>query len=231
MKKTPESVRGPDGPEAPGLHPGGREVLALLLLGGAAVVALLSGGFDPIRWKEFILSFGPWAPVLWTGVYLVAVFIPYATTVMTVTAGLAFGAVWGTVLPYCVTLFASLLPFSVSRHFGRPWVERWLSRTRFAAQIDRINQHAFVIFFYLRLIPSVPYEIQNHIAGVSRLTYREFLLASLLGNAPILFVLAFLGEGLGRLWTPRFWIAVGIYAAALLAPMGVALYRHGRRRE
>jgi len=229
MNGPPKAERDPAPASDPALHPGWREGIALAVLGGLGVLALSYGGFDPLRWKEFILSFGPWAPVVWTGVYLVAVFIPYATTVMTVSAGLAFGVFWGTVLPYCVTLFASLLPFTVSRRFGRPWVERWIQGTRFAAQVDRINQHAFLIFFYLRLIPSVPYEIQNHIAGVSRLRYREFLLASLLGNAPILVVLAFLGEGLGQLWTPRFWWALGLYAVALLGPVAVALFRHSQR--
>jgi uncharacterized membrane protein YdjX (TVP38/TMEM64 family) len=197
-------------------------VLILLLAAGAAVRAEL---LDPSRLKDLVLSFGALAPVVWALLYLVAVFIPYATTLMTVAAGLAFGVVWGSVLTYCVTLFASLLPFTVSRRLGREWVEGRVGGTKVEKYVDLINEHAFLVVFYLRLIPSVPYELQNHIAGVTRITYKQFLLASALGNGPILFVLAFLGDGLAAADSPRFWVAVGLYFLAMVSPFIVALVR------
>ena len=194
---------------------------ALVALG----LVLRAGWFDPGRVQEFILSFGVLAPVIWSFLYLAAVFIPYATTVMTVAAGLAFGVVWGAILTYGVTLFASLLPFAVSRRLGRAWVERSIGNTRVEKYVDLINRHAFLIFFYLRLLPSIPYEVQNHIAGVTRITYRHFLLASALGNGPILVILVLLGDGLAAPASPRFWIGAGLYGLALLSPVLIALTR------
>lgn len=213
------------GPEAaPRFTPWLRLLGALALL-TAVALALRAGWLDPSRVQEFILSFGLMAPVIWVLLYLVAVFIPYATTIMTVAAGLAFGVFWGTLLTYSVTLFASLLPFTVARRLGRDWVERRVGNTRMERYVELINRHAFLIFFYLRLIPSIPYEIQNHIAGVSRISYRHFLLASALGNGPILVILAFLGDGLAVPDSPQFWLAVVLYALALVAAPVVALIR------
>jgi uncharacterized membrane protein YdjX (TVP38/TMEM64 family) len=191
----------------------------------AAALALRAGWLDPSRVKEFILSFGLMAPVIWVLLYLVAVFIPYATTIMTEAAGLAFGVFWGKLLTYWVTLVASLLPFTVARRLGRAWVERRVGNTRLERYAELINRHAFLIFFYLRLIPSIPYEIQNHIAGVSRISYRQFLLATALGNGPILIILAFLGDGLTVPDAPQFWLAALLYALALLAAQVIALVR------
>lgn len=216
----------PDSPPTPENHllPWFRVAGALLLL-GAAGWALHAGWIDPSRVKAFILSFGKLAPLIWILLYLPAVFIPYATTVMTVAAGLAFGVVHGGMLTYGVTLFASLLPFTVSRRLGRDWVERKVGNTRVQRYVDLINRHAFLVFFYLRLIPSLPYEIQNHIAGVTRISYRHFLLASALGNAPIVAVLVFLGDGLSVPRSPRFWGALILYGVALFSPVGITLVR------
>ncbi len=202
----------------------------LRILGAAVLLvvlglALRAGWLDPSRVRDFILSFGVLAPVVWTLLYLVAVFIPYATTVMTVAAGLAFGVVQGGLLTYGVTLFASLLPFTVARRLGRDWVERRVGGTRAEKYVELINRHAFLVLFYLRLLPTLPYEVQNHVAGITRIRYRHFLLASALGNGPILFVLAFLGDGMATPDSPRLWAAVVLYVLALLTPPALALIR------
>jgi len=220
---SPPTPPAPDPHQPPGLPwlRAGGAVALLFALG----LALHAGWLDPSRVKVFLLSFGSLAPVVWILLYLVAVFIPYATTVMTVAAGLAFGVVWGGLLTYGVTLFASLLPFTVARRLGRDWVERRVGGTRMERYVELINRHAFLVFFYLRLLPTLPYEIQNHVAGVTRMSYRHFLLASALGNGPILFVLVFLGDGMDTPGSRRFWAAVVLYALALLSPVVLALVR------
>jgi uncharacterized membrane protein YdjX (TVP38/TMEM64 family) len=215
-------------PPAPGAAPGKERLLrvlgalALLLV---LVVAYRADLLDPVTMRDLILSFGILAPVIWVLIYLVAVFIPYATTIMTVAAGLAFGAVWGAVLTFSVTIFASLIPFTVARRLGRAWVEARVGGTRLQRYSDLINRNAFLVFFYLRLIPSLPYELQNHIAGVTRITYRQFMLASALGIGPIILILTFLGDALSEPGSRDFWIATAIWVTALSAPLFVALIR------
>ena len=201
---------------------------ALLVAIVAAVRAELA---DPLVVKELVLAFGPVAPFIWTLLYLGAVFIPYATTVMTVAAGLAFCTAWGSLLTFGVTLFASLLPFTVSRRLGRDRVERALGNTRVQKYVDLINRHAFLVFFYLRLLPTLPYELQNHIAGVTRISYKQFLLASFLGNGPVLFILAFLGDSIADPSSRRFQLAAALYLAALLIPVVLSLVRRRFRHS
>ena len=189
--------------------------------------------FDPVTVKELVSGFGLLSPLIWIALYIPAVFIPYATTVMTVAAGLAFGAVTGGVLVFCTTIFASLIPFSVSRKLGRRRIEERLGDTKVAGFVEAINRHAFVVFFYLRLLPTIPYEIQNYIAGVTRITMLQFFLASLLGNAPVLFVMTFFGESLSDPGSPQFWTAAVLYTTALVLPLifGVQRRRAAKKQQ
>jgi uncharacterized membrane protein YdjX (TVP38/TMEM64 family) len=197
-------------------------VAAFVALAIAAVRAEL---FDPENVQEFVLQFGAIAPLVYVLLYMVAVFVPYATTVMTMAAGLAFGTVWGTLLTFSVTLFASLLPMTLARRLGRAWVERRIGATRVEKYADKINENAFLVFFYLRLVPSLPYELQNYIAGITRITYKQFVLASFLGTWPVVIILAFFGDSLTNPGSPRFWLAAGLYLSALLAPVVYLLIR------
>ncbi len=211
----------------------------LLRIAGGLFVAVLivearrAGLFDPVAVKALVSGFGIFAPVIWVALYLLAVFVPYATTVMTVAAGLAFGAVPGGILVYCTTLFASLVPFSISRRLGRRRVEQKLGDTRVAGFVEAINRHAFLVFFYLRLLPTIPYEVQNYIAGITRITVRQFFLASLLGNAPVLFVMTFFGDSLSDPGSAQFWVAAGLYTGALVLPLlfGAQRRRAARKRQ
>ncbi len=180
---------------------------------------------DPALVTQFVLGFGPFSPLIWIALYLGAVFVPYAASVMTIAAGLAFGTVPGLLMAYFTTIFASLIPFSVSRRLGRKWVESRVGNTRVQRYVNLINRHAFLVFFYLRLLPSLPYELQNYVAGVTRITRTQFFLASVLGNGPVLLVMVFLGSSLTEPGSAQFWIAAGLYSIVLLTPLVLLLIR------
>jgi len=201
-------------------------LLIVLLL--AMLAAARADLLDPQNMRDFIVGFGYLAPMAYALIYVIAIFIPYGTTIMTVTAGLAFGTLWGSLLTFCVTIFASLVPMTVARRLGRDWVERRIGRTRARQYADMINNNAFLVFFYLRLIPSLPYEMQNYVAGISRISYTQFMLASALGTGPIIFILGFLGDSLTDPGSPRFWLAALIYLTVLLAPPVYLLIRSQR---
>ncbi len=210
-----------------------RRLQALVLLAVLAVVllGLVPQAVSPETLRDWIVSFGALAPAAFVGLYLAAVFIPYGTTVMTVAAGLAFGPLWGGLLTYGVTLGACLLPFAVARRLGRDWVERRVGGSRVEKYAELINRNAVLIVFYLRLIPSLPYELQNYLAGVTRIGTGGFLLATALGIGPIILVLTFLGDGLAAPGSVAFWIAAGVYLLALFGPAALVLIQRRQGRE
>lgn len=203
-------------------------VFAVLL---AVVLAYNADLIYPRAVQHFVLDFGILAPLIWIALYLVAVFIPYGTSVLTIAAGLAFGVIWGSVLVYVTTVFASLIPMLVSRRLGQRWVESKIDKSRLKKYVDLINRHAFLVFFYLRLLPTIPYEVQNYIAGVTRISYVQFFLASLLGDGPVLFIMVFFGDGLTDPGSPRFWVAAGLYLLIIVSPVIIVLVHRGKDRD
>lgn len=204
---------------------------AVLAAATALVFDIHPRALEPAAIRDFILAFGFAAPIAYAAIYALAVFVPYGTTVLSVAAGLAFGTAAGAILTFVVTLFASLLPMTVARRSARGWFEAKIAGTRAEKLVDLANRNAFWVFFYLRLLPTIPYEVQNYIAGISRIRYREFLAASFLGNGPFIFVLAFLGDGLTDPGSPAFWTAASLFAVAIAVPPLVAylVRRRGRR--
>ncbi len=199
---------------------------------GVTVLLFRSDLVDPIQLKGYVLSFGPYAPLFWTLLYAAAVFIPYATSILTFVAGLAFGPLYGTILVYLITIPACLLPFAASRRIGREWVEAVIGNTRVKNHADRINENAFLVFLYLRLLPTLPYEVQNYVAGVSRISRRDFVLATAIGDIPILFAMVNFGSSLSALDTPQFWIAAGLYLVVVGFPTLIAVrVKRARDRE
>ncbi len=192
--------------------------LALVIV-GAATIVFTTELLDPETIRDTILSSGALGPLVFALLYLVAVFIPYGTSALTIAAGLAYGPAWGALLTLCTSLCISLVPMTVARYLGREWAEDKVGKFRLTRYADMINRNAFLVFFYLRLIPSIPYELQNYIAGISRISYGQFVLASLLGLGPIIFIMTFFGDALTRPGSTQFWIAVAMYGFVLVAPL------------
>jgi uncharacterized membrane protein YdjX (TVP38/TMEM64 family) len=192
--------------------------LAVIVV-AVVVVAISAELLDPQNVRDVILSFGALGPLVFALLYLLAVFLPYGTSVLTIAAGLAYGPAWGALLTLCTSLCISLVPMTVARRLGREWAEEKVGSTRLKKYADMINRNAFLVFFYLRLIPSIPYELQNYIAGVSRISYGQFVLASLLGLGPIILIMTFFGDALTQPGSTQFWIAAGIYGFVLIAPL------------
>ncbi len=110
--------------------------------------------------------------------------------------GLLFGLVNGIIITWVGTLTGASLAFFVSRQLGYDWAARKYSKSRLK-QIDRMNgRQGFFIILALRLLPYFPAPLINISAGVSRIRYSWFLLASALGKLPFIIGYTLLGYSL-----------------------------------
>lgn len=117
---------------------------------------------------------------------VVALSIPGAA-IMSLSAGLFFGQLLGTVVTVIsATIGASLLFFSarlVSTHVLKDRVGKWLNRLRTGFQ-----GNAFLYLLSLRLIPAVPFVVINLAAALLEIPFRIFFWGTLIGIIPGSFV-------------------------------------------
>ncbi|HJO39618.1 MAG: TVP38/TMEM64 family protein [Vicinamibacterales bacterium] len=163
-------------------HAGGRRWLRLLA-GAVTLVALivvgrLLGGYLPdfVAWVE---GLGVWGPVAFVAGYAAATVAFIPGSLLTLTAGAIFGLARGTALVLLGATIGAAAAFLVSRYFARSAIEGRVARhPRFAA-IDRaVGAKGFEIVLLLRLSPIFPFNLLNYALGLTRVGFRDYVLAS-----------------------------------------------------
>ncbi|MBF6569462.1 MAG: TVP38/TMEM64 family protein [Candidatus Binataceae bacterium] len=194
----------------------------LFVLVGATVYLLLahSEWFDnPKQVKVEILACGIWGPIVFILLYAVGPSLLVPGAVMTVTGGLAFGALWGAVYSLVGANLGALIAFGAGRFLGGGFVRRTVSR-RFHHLMDSIARRGFQIIFYLRMVPVIPYNALNLLAGASPIRFEDYFWATIFGMIPGTIVFAFLGNALWHPGSRQFFLALGFMVLCLAAGEG-----------
>ena len=194
-------------------------LLAFLVLGVgwiAKVCGLDVRQLSPEHVQGIVLSFGVWAPA----VYLIAYgqpIVPLPASVMTVTGGLAFGPLWGTAAALTGATIRACTEFGVARLLGRDVVAKLL-KGQVAALDEKIGANGFQAVLLIRLIPNLPFDMQNYGLGFSRVRFVPYALASFFGMMPGCFAFVYLGYSLTdpkQIW--KLGVAVLIIVGLMVA--------------
>lgn len=196
-------------------------LLTLLVLGvGGALIA--SGGrvgdaLEAIR--GVVDRAGPWGPVLFVVAYAVLTVLLVPGSPLTIAAGVLFGPVVGTALVVVGATIGSTGAFLWGRRLGRDAVAR-LTGERFAKLDDWLDDRGFLAVLYVRLVPVVPFNVANPVAGVTGIRLRDFVLGTALGIIPGSFAFAALGGSFDDPLSPTFLTAIGLLVVlAVGAPL------------
>jgi uncharacterized membrane protein YdjX (TVP38/TMEM64 family) len=185
-------------------------IVLVLVLGSGWLLWAHSEWFEnPSLVKVEVLSWGLWGPVVYMLLYAVGPSFLIPGAVMTMAGGLAFGALRGSVYSLLGANAGALIAFAAGRFLGRSFVEH-LVGARFERLLARIGRHGFQIIFYLRLVPLIPYNALNLLAGASPITFRDYFWASVIGMLPGTILFAFLGDALWHPASPRFFLALAL---------------------
>jgi uncharacterized membrane protein YdjX (TVP38/TMEM64 family) len=191
--------------------------------------ALDADQFTPTNIKQFILSFGVLAPIIFVALYAArAVILVIPVGVMSLAGGLAFGKWWGTLLILLGATLGSCLSFITARYFGRGFIEslKWLHRGRIKQFDEKAAENGFKLILFLRLVPLFQYDAVNFGGGLSKIRLRDFALASFVGMAPGGFISALLGSSLEDILSVQFFAALGAFILLALVPL---IYRRIKR--
>ncbi|KIQ94283.1 TVP38/TMEM64 family inner membrane protein ydjZ [Anoxybacillus thermarum] len=143
--------------------------------------------------REWILSFGVLAPLVFIGLYTVRPFLFFPASILSLAAGLAFGAWWGTIFTVIGATLGASLSFFVAKKFGERVIqESWKKKTiKLQAQLKK---NGFMYVLLLRLIPIFPFDFISYLAGIVNVKFTHFLFATWIGIIPGTFAYNFLGS-------------------------------------
>jgi uncharacterized membrane protein YdjX (TVP38/TMEM64 family) len=215
-------------------RPAPRVRLALALLALAAVVALGRALDAPLLLRQAldaVRGLGAWGDVAFVLLYVAATVLFLPGSVLTLGAGAVFGVARGSVLVSIAATLGATAAFLVGRYLARDHVARRIAgRAGFRAVDEAVAREGWKIVGLTRLSPVFPFNLLNYAFGVTRVSLRDYVLASWVGMMPgtVMYVylgalagdLATLGGG-GRGRTPGEW---ALYAVGLLATVAVTLH-------
>ncbi|MBI3811631.1 MAG: TVP38/TMEM64 family protein [Nitrospirae bacterium] len=171
--------------------------------------------------RTAIQSVGPLAPFLYLLIYSIAPVLSVPGWIISVAGGLAFGALWGTILTVIGATIGATAAFFSARYLGRAFVDRVLKGKfqALATMDDQAAAHGFQVIFFLRLIPLIPFNVLNYVAGLSKVGARDYIIGTFVGIVPGTFAYVYLGSALTHIYSWQFAAAIGLLILLTLIPM------------
>ena len=188
-----------------------RRALYVQLIGlglGVCLVAWLARTFPVLdyilRAQRHVAQMSVWAGVLYPMLYAGCNVLLLPGGVLAIGSGLFFGLWWGFCLNLLGNVLGAAIAFLIARKLGRQWVARKFFQDRKWVALDgAIARDGWKIIFLSQVHPLFPTSLLNYLYGVTRIRFWTCILWVALGQAPGLFLYAYLGT-LGQLGL-RLW--------------------------
>lgn len=169
--------------------------------------------------RDVVDRAGLWGPLLFVVAYAVLTVLLVPGSPLTVAAGVLFGPVAGTALVVVAATLGATGAFLWGRRLGRGAVAR-LTGDRFEKVDAWLHDRGLLAVLYVRLVPLVPFNLLNPVAGVTGVTLRDYVVGTAIGIIPGTFAFAALGGSFDDPSSPMFLSAVGLLVVlAIGAPL------------
>jgi uncharacterized membrane protein YdjX (TVP38/TMEM64 family) len=180
---------------------------------------------------QWIASFGVIAPVVFIAAYIMACVLFIPGSIMTIGSGVLFGVARGSVYVSVGATVGATLAFLIGRYFARDWVAAKLAGNPTFNEIDAaVGREGWKIVGLTRLSPVFPFNLLNYAYGLTRVSLRDYVIASWIGMLPGVVMYNYIGSLIGDLTQLRntatarpagFWI---LNVVGFAATVGVVLY-------
>jgi uncharacterized membrane protein YdjX (TVP38/TMEM64 family) len=210
--------------------------IKLLLAAAVIIILLLAAKFLPVQELlksslDWVAGLGGWGPFIFIAVYIAACILFVPGSILTLGAGVLFGVVKGSVIVSVAATLGATCAFLVGRYFARDWVAKKIEgNPKFKAIDEAVAREGWKIVGLVRLSPLFPFNLLNYAFGLTKVSLRDYFLASWIGMIPgtVMYVyigslagdLARLGAG-ERSRTGAEW---GLYAVGLMVTVAVTVY-------
>jgi uncharacterized membrane protein YdjX (TVP38/TMEM64 family) len=159
------------------------------------------------RLRLYILSFGMWAPVI-SALLMIAqsviLFLP-AFPIFVVNA-LVFGWVWGMLLSWGSAVMGSMVCFLIAKNLGRPVVQKLVNREHLNTADAALKRYEKYVIPLFGCIPAISFDIISYAAGLTLLTFWEFLPLVCIAQIPSAFLYSYCVDKIDRGTLDIYWL-------------------------
>jgi uncharacterized membrane protein YdjX (TVP38/TMEM64 family) len=205
-------------------------VLIFILCLIATGLALWSlGEIDMSQLQVWLKAWGIWAPFVYILLYVIATVLILPSTALNLLGGALFGSWWGTFWTSLAAILAAIAAFAFTRTVGREVVAQRLAG-RWQAMDAEVQRGGCFYMFAVRLIPVMPYGLVNFAAGLTSVSFKDYLLGTVLGTVPSVLPFVLLGSsGIRAIKTGDIWPLMLAFALTGILVGGSTWYQHRNR--
>jgi uncharacterized membrane protein YdjX (TVP38/TMEM64 family) len=156
-------------------------LLILVCLALTAMPAYFMGWLNPDQIQAFIRASGLWAPLLFVALYVLATSFLLPSTPVNVSGGILFGFGFGMLWTAIAAIVAAVITFALARTLGRTVLSEKLAR-RWPALDAEVRRGAKSYMFAVRLLPIIPNGLVNYGAGVTSISFRDYMIGTVPGT-------------------------------------------------
>lgn len=150
---------------------------------------------SPEHLAQYLRSFG--AMTVFVSLLLMVLqtlFTPLPLFLLAGANGFIFGLWYGILITLTGSILGASIAFYLARGFGRGIVYRCLKQT-YMAKVDKMScSEGPWMVFMARLIPVIPSSIISYVAGLSKMAFRGFFIATAVGKLPEIVIYTALGH-------------------------------------
>lgn len=168
-------------------------LLTIACLIATTLSIYLIGGVEPEQIQDWLKRSGIWAPVIYIGLYVIATVLVLPSTVLNLTGGAIFGPWIGTIWTSLGAVIAAIVAFAFTRTVGREMVAKRLAG-HWEAMDAELHQGGLFYMFAIRLLPIIPYGLVNFAAGLTSVSFKDYVLGTTLGTIPGVLPFVLLGS-------------------------------------
>lgn len=195
-----------------------------MIIAGSTLVLYKTGLVSFFLHKEkitdFLNSLGPLSFIGFIILQATQVIIsPIPGEVTGLIGGYIYGKFLGIILSTIGLTIGSWAAFSLSRFFGRPFVDKFVKKETLQRYDYLLHHKGAFLVFLLFLIPGFPKDLLCYILGLGHLNTKEFLIISTVGRFAGTVLLTLGGDYIHHQQYYRFFILSGIAIVVIFLSM------------
>lgn len=145
--------------------------------------------------RGWVESAGAWAPAISIFIMVFqAVLAPLPAVAVTFANAAIFGWVWGAAISWTGAMLGAVVCYWLAIGLGRSLVERYAPMSVVTRLDEASDRYGLWAVFLARLMPFISFDAVSYAAGLLRLRFWRFLLATGLGQLPATIVYSMAGD-------------------------------------
>jgi uncharacterized membrane protein YdjX (TVP38/TMEM64 family) len=149
--------------------------------------------------QQRVMGWGAWSAICYPLLYACCNVLLLPGGFLSLGGGFFFGLWWGFLIILVGNVGGAAISFYISRWIGRRWLHRRLMKNRTLEALEpAVEREGWKIILLSQLHPLFPTSLLNYLYGLTTIRFRTCMLWVAIGQAPGLFLYAYLGT-LGQL--------------------------------